>query len=151
MGYDMYAAPIDGYDGYFRANIWWMGLLRGALHGMGLLTDEEPPKHLQGEAFTEWASSGHGLPAHKIGSNDGWLVSPAEAKSVADGIARTSDAELAEIARTIVTAHFEYEAKFNKTAVRPVTADDVEALVTYVRDFGAYCERASRTGGFQVW
>ena len=149
MGYDMYAAPIDGHDGYFRANI--LGLLRGALHGIDLLTDEEPPKHLTGEEMTAWASSGHGLPAHKIGSNDGWLVSAAEAKSVADGITRASEAELSEIARTIVTAHFEYEAKFNKTPVRPVTADDVEALVTYVRDFGAYCERASRTGGFRVW
>lgn len=151
MGYDMYAAPIDGHDGYFRANIWWMGLLRGALRGIDLLTDEEPPKHLIGDELTAWASSGHGLPAHKIGSNDGWLVSAAEAKSVADGIAGASDTQLAEIARTLVTAHFEYEATFNKTAVRPVTADDVEALVTYVRDFGAYCERAARTGGFEVW
>jgi hypothetical protein len=151
MGYDMYAAPIDGHDGYFRANVWWMGLLRGALHGIDLLTDEEPPKHLTDEPFIEWASSGHGLPVHKISSNDGWLVSEAEAKSVADGIARASETTLTEIARTIVTAHFEYEAKFNKTPVRPVTEDDVEALVTYVRDFGAYCERASRTGGFRVY
>lgn len=151
MGYDLYAAPSEGHDGYFRANITWMGALRAMLHGVGALSTEEPPTGLTGEAAVEWASSGKGLPIHKLCSNDGWVVSSAECRAAAAAVGDHSDEQIAAIALPIMEESFAYTASFNKEAVRPVTQDDIDALVGFTRDFAAYCDRASRTGGFSVY
>lgn len=86
MGYDLYIHGVDGDEGYFRANMSGMGLLRGIAGRFGMLNDEQLPSeslHPQSvEEFADhWVSTVPGIPAAKISSNDGWYVAPSEIAS----------------------------------------------------------------------
>jgi hypothetical protein len=146
MGYDLY----DGADNYFRANIWSMGELRSVLGALGVLTDEEPADGLDGEGTTDWQSSGRGVPAWKFGSNDGWLVGPAECTAIADAIHGAADALQSACTQSANTAKA-YGATFNKEPVTLATPEEVERLVEYTRSFGEFCRTAAGNGGFRVW
>jgi hypothetical protein len=90
---------------YFRLNIWGMGEYRQSMHtahmlfldadgsypdhaafdvprdGEGRLVEDSDEYQAYREAVTAYIEHDHGrvgIPAHKLGSNDGWLVTPAE-------------------------------------------------------------------------
>jgi hypothetical protein len=150
MGYDLYMANSESDEGYFRANIWTMGILRQVLHGLDLLTDEEPPADATDEAMTDFEGSGRGIPHCKLSSNDGWFVTPAECRAVADGISAKKNQVEPLVAAALVD-YAEYEAKFNKTTVQPVTNTMARDWSETVFAFGDYCARAAAKGGFRVF
>jgi hypothetical protein len=150
MGYDLYMANTDGDEGYFRANIWSMQIIRRVLGGLDLLTDEEPPKELTGDEMTDWESSGGGIPFCKLTSNDGWFVTPAECRVVADGIAAKRNQVEPLVAAALVD-QAAYEAEFNKTAPRAITNEMAREWSERIYDFGDYCARAATAGGFRVF
>jgi hypothetical protein len=150
MGYDLYMLNTDGDEGYFRANIWSMQIIRRVLGGLDLLSAEEPPKELTGDAMTDWESSGAGLPFCKLTSNDGWFVTPAECRAVAEGITKRRTEVEPLVAAALIDAAA-YEAEFNKTATRPVTAEMAREWSERIYDFGDYCARAAVIGGFRVF
>ena len=150
MGYDLYMANTDGDEGYFRANIWSMQIIRRVLGGLELLSAEEPPKELTGDAMTDWECSGAGLPFCKLTSNDGWFVTPAECRAVAEGLAAKRDQVEPLVAAALVD-HAEYEASFNKTPVRPITNEMAKEWAGHILDFGDFCARAAKAGGFRVF
>jgi hypothetical protein len=78
---------------YFRANIFSMGTLREVMMRLDALSLDSPPRfpdalqgvtepnHAQKEMLAKWqaAESEDGLiPIWKLGSNDGWIVTPSE-------------------------------------------------------------------------
>jgi hypothetical protein len=150
MGYDLYMANTDGDEGYFRANIWSMQIIRRVLEGLDLLTDEEPPKGAVDEAMTDFESAGRGIPLCKMSSNDGWFVTPAECAAVATGIAAKKDRVEPLVAAALVD-YAEYEAKFNKTEPKPVTNTMAREWSERIFDFATYCELAAKKGGFRVF
>ena len=150
MGYDLYMLNTDGDEGYFRANIWSMQIIRRVLGGLDLLSAEEPPKELTGDEMTDWESSGAGIPLCKLSSNDGWFVTPAECRAVADGIAAKRNQVEPLVAAALVD-QAAYEAEFNKAAARPVTAEMAREWSERIYDFGDYCARAAAAGGFRVF
>lgn len=97
MGYDMYLEkPVMGEDGqdesYFRLNIFGMQRYReymadlemihqvGYEHAMQLLNscgDDDPTEDDYEDAL-RWAPEAPAICAWKLGSNDGWLVTPIE-------------------------------------------------------------------------
>lgn len=150
MGYDLYMANTDGDEGYFRANIWSMQIIRAVLGGLDLLTDEEPPKGAVDEAMTDFEGSGKGIPFCKLSSNDGWFVTPAEARAVADGLA-AKKAQIEPLVAAALVDQAEYEASFNKTPVRAITNEMAKEWAGHILEFGAYCALAAKKGGFRVF
>lgn len=102
-------------EGYFRLNIWGMGLCRELMSNAGMLDVEaergrypraadfgaddgvDPEDAVPGSpeaaceaARLEWrsASTGGLIPAYKLGSNDGWLVTPTEIRNSLDALER---------------------------------------------------------------
>ena len=150
MGYDLYMANTDGDEGYFRANIWSMQIIRRVLGGLDLISDEEPASTLTGDAMTDWESSGTGIPLCKLTSNDGWFVTPAECRAVAEGIAKKRN-QIEPLVAAALVDQAEYEAKFNKTDPRPITNTMAAEWSERIYDFGDYCARASTAGGFRVF
>lgn len=107
MGFDMQIETLADDDGYFRLNVWGMGECRQLMFNLGMayeapekcippwpeladfgLTEypDDPADDTSG--FTQacddvlrWMAPDHpGIPLHKLGSNDGWLVTPLECK-----------------------------------------------------------------------
>lgn len=109
MGYDMtiqHDGHLKGDKEYFRLNIWGMGRYRDAMHKLGMMylsgwgvESHEWPKWDEAEAakneeayeflharltrplLTRHPAGGTTIPSHKLGSNDGWYVTPEEIKS----------------------------------------------------------------------
>jgi len=88
---------IDQLRGYFRLNIWGMGTAREVMHQLGMLDVES--WHAD---FPEWSEGADedahaaacrrvtdaqarleptGIPVYKLGTNDGWLVTPDEVRA----------------------------------------------------------------------
>lgn len=150
MGYDLYMKNTDGDEGYFRANIWSMQIIRRVLAGLELLNGEEPPKELTGDDMTDWESSGAGIPLCKLTSNDGWFVTPAECRAVADGIT-DKRSQVEPLVAAALVDQAAYEAEFNKTAPRAITNEMAREWSERIYDFGDYCARAAAAGGFRVF
>lgn len=96
----------QAYRSYFRLNIFGMGRCCGVMDRLGMLTPEDTPSFpdLDGHGLTEWPERGEeglsdaekaflaacdavtdyepqpvkGIPQGKFGTNDGWLVTPAQ-------------------------------------------------------------------------
>lgn len=66
-------AMYDRTGAYFRLNIWGMRECREIMYELGMLTTDEPSV----DNLVEYDTGGL-IPAYKLCSNDGWLVSPAE-------------------------------------------------------------------------
>ncbi len=74
----------------FTCNVWGMMAVRQCMSNYSMLVLDYPqPSFPQGEQRTEealeasrrWRPEGRpGIPAHKLGSNDRWFVSPAECR-----------------------------------------------------------------------
>ena len=76
MGYDMYkVAPHRGED-YYRLNIFGMGEARQALFELGIVLNVEMLEFT--EEMVTLDPQLPGIPVYKLGSNDGWLVTPRE-------------------------------------------------------------------------
>lgn len=73
--------PIPPDPGYFRLNIFGMGTYRQFMEQFGMLATHYDFKW--GDADVDAAIAGEepGIPIHKLGSNDGWLVRPEEITS----------------------------------------------------------------------
>jgi len=117
MGYDMQWQKDGSNEGYFRANIWGMGELRHLMNRAGILdtTTAPPPWPEDGkdeeldddERYEKWKkdtipvrgyrSPDPGMvPIMKFGSNDAWIVTPEEARIIADGLE-----EYLQVAKTV--------------------------------------------------
>ena len=125
--------------GYFRLNIWGMETARNELYKVGVITDEPTPEfpghdaeweslseERQDEIINEWQSAvapgdTHGIPSYKLGSNDGWLVTPAEIRT---GLAWADYHE---------GEGWEYR------------------LTDYVQEWVQWMKQAATMGGFRVW
>lgn len=164
MGYDMYMLERSkeprtdnretDEDVYFRANIWGMGILRGAMKAAGVMDMHHGDvKWLkvskEEEAINENAweeKNGHlkrfrsktasAVPIGKFCSNDGWVVVPDECLIIANGL----DTLLK--AGTPIVYRDTWEGK-------DVTVGEED--LKYVQEFADYCRRASTHGGFEVW
>jgi hypothetical protein len=159
MGYDMtMVEDRDGDEGYFRANIWGMQVLRGAMKAAGVLdvehdSPEWPKVKEQQEGETEndyyarhdreclpirqFRSEDKTLvPIGKFCSNDGWIVVPEECLLIADGL----DKVLAS-----------GEEIFYRDSWENRTVGLGDSDKEFVQRFAEYCRKASKKGGFSVW
>ena len=158
MGYDMSMVnDPDSEEGYFRANISGMQLLRGAMLAAGVMdTDYEDPewpdvKHLDSESDDEWqgrhelacasvrafrSQNPELVPIGKFVSNDGWHVVPEECLLIADKL----DAILA------TGKEIFYRDSWNN---RTVSLGDWD--LGFAKRFADYCRLSSKHGGFRVW
>lgn len=160
MGYDMHTVAEDHNwddDSYFRANIWGMQMLRGAMKAANVLdTDYDDPewpevKQEEGESEEMWdarreemcapirafRSEKKGLvPIGKFCSNDGWHIVPEECLIIADALDKllTSDQEI-----------------FYRDSWEERTISLSEHDKQFVKEFANYCRRASSKKGFRVW
>lgn len=154
---------------YFRLNIWGMGHCRTGMYAAGMIFDGqevefppyEPPTSAEGgsealvaaeDAYAEeydrlcepvraaHPEGGEAIPSFKFGSNDGWLVTPAECHAA-------------------VEAWREHKAKLDALDAVGIIAEDVEDDDSSDATFRAewwpewieFLERASQRGGFKVW
>lgn len=99
MGYDMHFHDQDDYaePGYFRLNAWGMRWCLGEMAARHMIFDAGRPPEFPDVADWEPMTdadrraldevlSWHGpevpgIPAHKFGTNDGWIVTPAECEA----------------------------------------------------------------------
>lgn len=113
MGYDMYWVDRAGNDRehYFRLNIGGMGVAAGLMAERGMLYDDRArPTSDEWATLPEWddasedggpayveahrllvsrVGEGANIPVHKIyGTNDGWVVTPAEITGAMEAYAR---------------------------------------------------------------
>lgn len=155
MGYDMYT--VDNEE-YFRANIWGMSLLRGAMETANVLDlQQRNPEwtkisdELQESDPDAWDKANsdkvafqsihfNKVPIGKFCSNDGWHVLPHECLIIANG--------LQEILNSEQPIHFrEYDWKNGGYVTKECTEDEKK----YIAEFKEYCHTASNQGGFKVW
>lgn len=143
---------------YFRLNIWGMGNVRRAMAALGAAygdytTDERPeyPDDIpdeyyededapqfaevrqQVQAYKVWsprADGEGGLPLHKVGSNDGWLVTPQECFVAAQTIRAT---DTAVVLKTLIECGI-----------------DNEGWLETWNDWVQWVSDASEHGGFEV-
>lgn len=102
MGYDCYS--VQGEE-YYRINIWGMQSLREGMYATNILTEEVPsPDFPEHEPFDEeeqyeayraslipmlsQTSPNGRIPDWKFGSNDGWIVTPAECLLIVQNLPR---------------------------------------------------------------
>lgn len=158
MGYDMSMIGDDSDEGYFRANIWGMQMLRGAMKTANVLdVHHESPKWPEVEGQKDGETEGdyyarhdaacavtrsfrseeeNLVPIGKFCSNDGWIVLPAECLLIADGL----DKLLASGDEIFYRDSWE-----NRTV--GLGDSDKE----FVKRFAEFCRRASAKKGFTVW
>lgn len=159
MGYDMTMVDDrDSDEGYFRANIWGMQMLRGAMKAANVLDVEhdsvkwpEVDPQKDGETENDYyarhdrecasvrafrSENSELVPIGKFCSNDGWHVVPAECLLIADGLDKlfASGQEVF------------YRDTWEQRTVS-LSPSDME----FVKKFADYCRRASKKGGFSVW
>lgn len=154
----LYKALDKADRSYFRLNIWGMRVVRDAMEALGVCyddysTDERPdyPSDVpdefyedesdspqfasireQIEAYLTWSPRGpeHGIPMHKLGSNDGWHVLPEEAFATASKV-RAADPQI--VLKTLVQA-----------------GGDNEGWLEIWNDWVQWLADASEHGGFEV-
>ncbi len=158
MGYDMTMVDDrDSDEGYFRANIWGMQMLRGAMKAAGVLDVEhdnvEWPKIKKeaGETDNDFqarherelepvrafrSETATLVPIGKFCSNDGWHVVPEECLLIADALDKL----------TVSGEEVFYRDTWEQRTVS-LSPSDME----FVKEFADYCRRASKKGGFSVW
>jgi hypothetical protein len=98
MGYDMQAVNDQTDAGYFRLNIWGMGQMLKIMDSVELVDWEtsapdwpDYPAGMSDEAYEALSRPLRArispnplkVPAYKFGSNDGWIVTPAECYLIA--------------------------------------------------------------------
>ena len=138
-----------GDPGYFRLNIWGMSAFCGYMDIVGMLDwgspeprfpdygdgpwpEESTPSYEERQEasrlVTDWsAAEPVGIPRWKFGSNDGWLVTPAEIRSALALMESSGASE--ELAKVLAAG------------------DDAD----YWRAWIAYLQRAEKAEGFRVW
>lgn len=158
MGYDMtMVEDRDSDEGYFRANIWGMQMLRGAMKAANVLDlehdDVEWPKSEQKEGETEGdydarretelapvrsfrSTNSTLVPIGKFCSNDGWHIVPQECLLIADGLDKLATSG---------------EEVFYRDTWEQRTVSLSPSDMKFVKEFAEYCRRASKKGGFSVW
>lgn len=157
MGYDMTMIGDDSDEGYFRANIWGMQILRGAMKAAGVLDVDhdnvEWPEVTREEGEDDdsyyerndlacadtraFRSTDTSLvPIGKFCSNDGWHIVPEECSLIADGL----DKVLAS-----------GEEIFYRDSWENRTVGLGDSDREFVKKFADYCRRASEKDGFTVW
>lgn len=146
-----YEAMRDAERYYYRLNIWGMSIARdamgerGMLHGYGYSlgmwesvpdpTTEDPDDDPVYVAAVERVRAGSvehpGIPAHKFGSNDGWIVTPLEIKS----------------------AMQLYVASCEETGDDPFTwlPQHADGPVEWWPEWMGWMAAAADHGGFEVW
>jgi hypothetical protein len=99
------------------------------------------------------------VPSFKFASSDGWIVSPEEAASVAAALRRYGERLTDKDLAALEEQYRQAQARLLGAAVRPgevVVAGkerlglSLDQLKTWVREWGAYNELASRCGGYVV-
>jgi len=184
MGYDMNMVgrkgeEIDHDEGYFRANIWGMGILRGVMEALDVIdweTDHPPfpdmpegmEERMESEdsaiaeaaeaeydkmvlpVLTARSSDPNKVPGFKFCSNDAWHVLPDECKAIATAFKGIDADEIVQAQERMA------EALPNLSKVAVVftdgrKGDEVRELVEYAQKFGDYCARAAEHGGFKVY
>lgn len=148
MGYDL--STINS-DEDFRANIWGMQILRGAMKAAGCLEWDTNPEWPKGpwneetnpsfEAVKKVSSPQPGkVPGIKFCSNDGWIVTEKECGTLADALLKLLDEE-EEI--------FYQKYSFEKGGYERQIISYSERQ--FVQEFAEYCRKAAGDGGFTVW
>ena len=113
MGYDMHFHDQDNFDepGYFCLNVSGMAWCYGEMTARkmifdagqhpplpGWTGDEESYRKLSAPVLAWHGPEIPGIPEHKFGTNDGWLVTPAECEAaVRIGRQRSPPAQHADI------------------------------------------------------
>ncbi len=166
MGYDMTA--LDGE--YFRLNIWGMGRYREAMWGYGMLHEHEQgpwppdPEDIDWDEFYDNEDSypehrkvlddyksasgdGPGIAIHKFGSNDGWLVTPAEIKSALEAYEALGSPN--PFADDPIEPHSEATlAMYRELRQEPPPPFDP---ADYWNQWIAYLRHSAKVGGFRVY
>lgn len=158
MGYDMTMLDDHNSDeGYFRANIWGMQILRGAMKAAGVMDvnhdDIKWPEVNQeeGESDDDYyarsdvacadtrafrSTNPELVPIGKFCSNDGWHVVPEECLLIANGLDKV-----------LATG----EEIFYRDTWENRTVGLGDSDREYVKKFADYCRRAADKNGFSVW
>jgi len=176
MGYDLYirGGEQSQDDGYYRFNIWGMGRWRELAIKLDLLdfetenpfagdwdreveahrregrmeTDEDGDERLPREvvrALLGRESEGGRVPAFKFGSNDGWIVTPAECMML-------DEALRSDEAKALVVELWGAEAGRQAEGSGQSTEQVLGGADRYMRaDFAAFCARAAKAEGFEVY
>jgi hypothetical protein len=122
MGYDIYIQARNGLeeaDYYFRLNLFGMIEFRGMMERFGMVIPEYGfPEETDDDPQLP------GIPAWKLGSNDGWWVHPREIKAALET----------------------YEKLGAPTP--PLWSSE---MIDYWRKWITYLRRAAVRGGFKVW
>lgn len=175
MSFSLQMVELDGREGWFNPNNRGMRELRFAMSGAGLL--EQPDycslrdagKKAEIAAYEERclraprdarADDPHKVPKFKFHTNQGeipdtepfydWLLVPDECRLVA--------AALAKVTREEVAAAYEHKRAYlrglghegERLAVRVGEPDDLEASMSFVREFAEFCRGAAEHGGFRL-
>jgi hypothetical protein len=156
MGYDMTTLSSSGDEDkdYFRANIWGMGILRGAMKAGNVMDldhdNPEWPDLEQSENETEGdyqarcdeahepirsfrSTNPKLVPIGKFCSNDGWVIVPEECNLIADALDKVNS--------------FHYKPFMGNEEFIEAGSENM----IYVKEFAEYCRHAAKHGGFNVW
>lgn len=156
MGYDMYVASSSGNEDkdYFRANIWGMGLLRGAMKAGNVMdldhcnvvwpdidqntneSDDDYQARLDEayEPLRAFRSEDHKLvPIGKFCSNDGWIIVPEECILIADALDKVTS--------------FHYKPFMGAEEFIDIDNENMP----FVKEFAEFCRHAAKHDGFKVW
>ncbi len=112
MGYDMYLVNETGDRDadYFRLNIWGMKVAREIMYPLGMAHDHGregqpayvtcPDEHYDraercdcNDPWLSYSPEVPGIPAWKVGSNDGWIVTPIDCQGALHMLAANGPAE----------------------------------------------------------
>lgn len=133
---------------YFRLNIFGMAEYRRHMDRVGMLSDatngpfptrdDDMDDITYRDAVMEhiaYDSGGPGIPAEKLGSNDGWLVTPAECDSAV------------EVWNAWAQNAFGDRSNPGSSAAKVLTGPDANGWLDWIE----FIARASERGGFRVW